>query len=416
MVLSAFSGDPDVFLSTTVHRPNKTHHWLSSEDHASTGDVISIDYTNPTLGACTRAAAACILYLSVRANGGPSHFSLTASAVDISDGFRIDAPANIAGEYSFTVPTFGPRLPRQPISACVAYAQPHDACAPLVNTPANPVAGCFAIIDRGSATSPSTTGTPECGYPDVYFANKIVRAQEAGAIGAIVVDDAPNPTLISMGAVALDQSAAVTIPSIFISQAHGELLKSTPGVRVSLQKPAGRLPMLVPGVPLRGVSATNQIQYYQLWTGPGHDALTVSLSPAFGDPDLFISADGLLPNMYSYTWSSRDRGADSITISAQCAARALEPRRPFPHAPLARSYPAAPLNHARRSRRTPCCPSARPRRGCLFFAQRPEGAPLVDLLRRRPLVVVVLLVHDHLLGLGDARHRARLGAARQPGG
>ena len=67
-------------------------------------------------------------------------------------------------------------------------------------------------------------------------------------------------------------------------------------------------------LPLRGYAPINAFRYYQLWTGPGDDAVTISLSPTFGDPDLFVSADALLPNTRVYTYSSREHGADAVVI------------------------------------------------------------------------------------------------------
>lgn len=89
-----------------------------------------------------------------------SSFSLVATALDVANGFHIDSPASIAGAYPFNVALFGGRLSQHPITRCVRYAEPRDACARL----SNDMSGMVAIVDRGS----SATGPGACGYPDVY--------------------------------------------------------------------------------------------------------------------------------------------------------------------------------------------------------------------------------------------------------
>ena len=54
--------------------------------------MLRIPHTDATLAACTAQAGPCILYIAVHANNGDSSFSLTASAHDVADGFRVDDP------------------------------------------------------------------------------------------------------------------------------------------------------------------------------------------------------------------------------------------------------------------------------------------------------------------------------------
>ena len=61
-------------------------------------------------------------------------------------------------------------------------------------------------------------------------------------------------------------------------------------VRVSLRPRTGRLPILVDGNPQRGVLAADEHKLFMVWTSPGHDTLSITLSADFGDPDLFVTA------------------------------------------------------------------------------------------------------------------------------
>jgi trimeric autotransporter adhesin len=77
-----------------------------------------------------------------------------------------------------------------------------DACSPLTNAAA--VAGKVALLDRGTCT----------------FVVKVKNAQNAGAIAVVVANTLGRPAFGLGGA-----DATITIPSLGISNAHGDLLK-----------------------------------------------------------------------------------------------------------------------------------------------------------------------------------------------
>jgi extracellular elastinolytic metalloproteinase len=125
----------------------------------------------------------------------------------------VNPPSPIAGDYSATNAVFGPQLTATgPLTADVILAldpadtagpSETDGCSPLTNVAE--VAGNIALLDRGTCP----------------FVNKVINAQNAGAIGVIVANNAPgNP--ITMGG----SSAAVTIPSVMVSLDNGNLLKA----------------------------------------------------------------------------------------------------------------------------------------------------------------------------------------------
>jgi hypothetical protein len=108
----------------------------------------------------------------------------------------------LAGEAAF-----GPRVEADLLSAPMAAAtdgtaQGSLACGPIANRAA--VRGAIAVVDRG-----------EC-----LFVEKVGNAQDAGAVGVVVINNVPG--LITMGG----DDAGITIPAVMISQADGALLRA----------------------------------------------------------------------------------------------------------------------------------------------------------------------------------------------
>ena len=112
---------------------------------------------------------------------------------------------------------FGPKLDKSPLTGQVAQValqadSPGSACTPFNATNAQAVRNKIALVSRGT-----------CG-----FAVKVKNAQDAGAIGVIVADNAPGAVTGMGGA-----DATVTIPSVRVTQADGALIAA------SLTKPNG---------------------------------------------------------------------------------------------------------------------------------------------------------------------------------
>ena len=137
-------------------------------------------------------------------------------------GFRVTAPAGIAGDYAFGTASFG--APATPANFAgnvvlaldavipVTSATATDGCSPFNNAAA--VAGNIALVDRGS-----------CG-----FALKAKNAKNAGASGIIVADNVATNPPPGMGGV----DPTVVIPAIRVTQATGTSFKANlPGVQVS---------------------------------------------------------------------------------------------------------------------------------------------------------------------------------------
>ena len=65
MVLTPFSGDPNMYVSLTEPRPNATSAtWVSEE---LSGEVVKISSRDRTLAACASSGTTCVVYTSVHA-------------------------------------------------------------------------------------------------------------------------------------------------------------------------------------------------------------------------------------------------------------------------------------------------------------------------------------------------------------
>jgi hypothetical protein len=121
------------------------------------------------------------------------------------------------GMYAVGEADFGPAVTNPPLTGQVAAVKlqadsPGSACTPFNAENASAVKGKIALLSRGT-----------CG-----FVVKVKNAQDAGAIGVIVADNAPGAAA-GMGGF----DASITIPSVRVSQADGTTIAT------SLTKPNG---------------------------------------------------------------------------------------------------------------------------------------------------------------------------------
>ncbi len=97
--------------------------------------------------------------------------------------------------------TFGPDIVAS-FSGNLVLANPNDACNPITN--GGVINGNIAVIDRG----------------DCNFTDKVLNAQDNGATAVIMVNNVVG-SLFGMGGT----NASITIPSVMITQADGQILK-----------------------------------------------------------------------------------------------------------------------------------------------------------------------------------------------
>jgi len=123
----------------------------------------------------------------------------------------VNSPAGIAGSYaSFPTTSFGTAI-ASPITANVVEvidntAPTSDGCEAITNAAA--LSGKIALIRRGTCS----------------FVIKVKAAQVAGAIAVIMMNNAPGVP-VAMGGT----DATITIPSVMISQADGNLIETALG-------------------------------------------------------------------------------------------------------------------------------------------------------------------------------------------
>lgn len=140
---------------------------------------------------------------------------LTATAQLRVVGVGANSPAGDL--YAVGEADFGPKLDKSPLTGQIAALSAPTgglglACTPLTAAEAEAVRRKIALVSRGT-----------CG-----FAVKVKNAQDAGAIGVIVADNAPGAVAGMGGA-----DPSVTIPSLRVTQADGATILA------SLTKPNG---------------------------------------------------------------------------------------------------------------------------------------------------------------------------------
>jgi hypothetical protein len=123
---------------------------------------------------------------------------------------KVTAPSSVAGSYFVGTASFGPPLSSSGVTGEVMPVMTQSAAGPgcepfnVINQLA--VNGKVALIDRGI-----------CG-----FAVKVKNAQNAGAIGVIIANNAAGSPPPGMGG----SDPSITIPSVMITQADANTLKS----------------------------------------------------------------------------------------------------------------------------------------------------------------------------------------------
>ena len=149
--------------------------------------------------------------------GEPATYTEALSVAATTDqisflSMKVESPASVAGEVACVEGSFTlPLSDSGPISGVLQKTIPADGCSTLTNAAA--LVGKIAVIDRG----------------DCYFADKISRAAEAGALAAVVVNNS-SESPFSMGG----DGSVSTIPGVMISQANGTALGGVQNVTVTL--------------------------------------------------------------------------------------------------------------------------------------------------------------------------------------
>ncbi len=128
----------------------------------------------------------------------------------LSTLLKVSSPSSVAKKYTAVAAVFGPMLTTTPINGNLVLVNdgsstPTLGCSAPVNS--SDINGQIAVIDRGST----------CTYVD-----KVMLAQAAGAKAVIIINNTTgNPVTMSGTG-----GGSISIPSIMITKADGDLLKN----------------------------------------------------------------------------------------------------------------------------------------------------------------------------------------------
>lgn len=140
-------------------------------------------------------------------DGGNGRMQMYLWLTDAVTAMEITNPDSLVGFYNAVEATFGPGLDVVPIDGQVALVidnddPVHNACDSILN--ATELAGKIAVLDPGGCT----------------YIKKAQAVEAAGAIAMIVINNTGAPPF------AMGGSGVVNIPSVMISQADGEQIRS----------------------------------------------------------------------------------------------------------------------------------------------------------------------------------------------
>jgi Zn-dependent metalloprotease len=212
------SGGVTAFCVGMVTDDVVAHEW----SHAYTGWTHSLIYQWQP-GALNEAYSDIFgeLVDQINGRGGDNPGDLRPTADCSSAGGRpipslvVVEPQSLAGGYDVGGAEFNPLAPWT-VTARVELADDgtgvaSDACEPLVGFSA----GSIAVIDRGTC----------------FFRDKVVHAQEAGAVGVIIVNN-QGDGILEMGG----DPPRLDTPAVFLGQSNGQLVKDALpfGVTVTL--------------------------------------------------------------------------------------------------------------------------------------------------------------------------------------
>src|SRR5262249_17120166 len=206
---------------------------------------------------------------------------------------RVTSPASIAGTLAVGVASFGPPFSSPGVSGTLVAAtdaadsngpSTTDGCSPFTN--AADVAGKIALIDRGMC----------------LFVIKVKNAQNAGAIGVLIADNAAGAPPDGIGG----SDATITIPSARITMPDGANLRANlaAGVHVPLgvdltlragADPSGRVLLFAtnPLQPGSSISHWDSIAFPNLLMEPNIN------------PDLPHDVDLTLPALLDLGWTAQ---------------------------------------------------------------------------------------------------------------
>ncbi len=216
---------------------------------------------------------------------GAAANAFAASYLGKRQRLLVTAPAAAAGMYSVGTASFGPPLSNPGVTGQIVAAtsgSATDGCTAITSN----VSGKIALMDRGTCN----------------FTVKVKNAQNAGAIAAVIADNAVQG-LIGMSGT----DATITIPSVLITMANGATLRAntpasanlgTDATLVAGADAAGRLLLYAPNPRIAGSS----VSHFDSSASPN-----LLMEPNINS-DLPIGVDATLPLFNDIGWFAGSSG------------------------------------------------------------------------------------------------------------
>lgn len=127
----------------------------------------------------------------------------------VGSNVEVSSPATLAGMYNNGIAQFGPNIVGEITSSLIIVDDEEgvtsDACEIIQN--ANNIRGSIALIDRGIC----------------HFSEKVVNAQDRGAVACVICNNEPNTGVINMAAG--NFANQVNIPAVFMTKEDCDLIK-----------------------------------------------------------------------------------------------------------------------------------------------------------------------------------------------
>ncbi len=222
---------------------------------------------------------------------------------------RVTAPAGVAGDYDIGLATFGPAISAGSVTGPVELAvdgtaPTSDGCEAITND----LTGKIAFIDRGTCA----------------FVQKALNAQNAGAIGVIIADNAAGCPPAGLGGT----DPTITIPSVRITLDDGNLLRAQLGAGLTAT-------LIVDPSALAGTDAAGRVRLYA--PNPYQSGSSVSHWDTSAEPSLLMEpaiTTGLSSDVDLTKWMFADIGwfHELADVPVATAAQRLEPSAPNPTA------------------------------------------------------------------------------------
>jgi hypothetical protein len=285
--VTPITGDPDIFISTSISRPNATSYTWSGQS-AST-EIVYILPTDPNVINC---AIPCIYYIGVLA------FGLRSSSYTIQ-----------AQSASATV-----LVPGQPI---IGFAPPGLVFSYFVfRAPLRSAGGIEFIL------------TPRDGAPDtqIFVGNDIDSATGRTLFPALVCAD-PSCETYSVSNADWSSGQSLANNELQISQYDPNYkagisyvvgVISEGGASFQIIGAVGNtMKLLTPGVPETGAVSAGTYSYYKLSSSSYGEGMKITLTPMSGDPDVYVSANSSNPRPDSKNFDKESSGSSIETVLFQ---------------------------------------------------------------------------------------------------